>query len=88
MKNIKDVKELAKGSPPVILKIWKQGDLDERLLVYLYDLKKVKTKTWFRVYCGKLASDYKKIETNINSNVNLVSYIESELVKFKTTIKN
>lgn len=76
--------QLYEGSPPLILKLWKQGHLEERVLVMLYDLNKVKQKTWFRVYCGDLASRYSKVKKNINSNVHLFSFIESETVRFKT----
>jgi hypothetical protein len=79
--------QLFEGSPPLILKLWKQGKLDERVLVMIYDLNKVKSKTWFRVYCGDLASRFNKVKKNINSNVHLSSFIEGELVKFKTIFK-
>jgi hypothetical protein len=41
---IKDPIELEKGNPTEILKLWKKGELDERVLVKVYDLKKIKTK--------------------------------------------
>jgi hypothetical protein len=82
--NIESEDVLYKGSPPKIMKLWKEGAIDERVLVSMYDMSKVKSKPWFRVYCGELASKYKKLTTNINNNVNLSSFIEGELVKFKT----
>jgi hypothetical protein len=82
--SVKDERELLKGSPPTILKLWKEGKLDERVLVKIFDLKKIKSKPWFRAYCGDLASRFSKLEKNINSNVHLSSFIEGELVKFKT----
>lgn len=82
--SVKDEQELLKGSPPTILKLWKEGRLDERVLVSIFDLGKIKSKPWFRAYCGDLASRYSKLEKNINSNVHLSSFIEGELVKFKT----
>jgi hypothetical protein len=85
---IKDPIELEKGNPPEILKLWKKGELDERVLVKVYDLKKIKTKPWFRAYCGELASSYSKIEKNINNDVNISSLIEGELLRYKTIFKN
>lgn len=82
--NIESEEELIKGNPPLILKIWKEGKLDERVLVTIYDLGKLKTKPWFRVYCGELASKYVKLEKSIKNNVDLSSFIEAEQLKFKT----
>jgi hypothetical protein len=85
--SVKDEQELLKGSPPTILKLWKTGKLDERILVSMFDLRKIKNKPWFRAYCGDLASRFIKLEKNINSNVHLSSFIEGELVRFKTIFK-
>jgi hypothetical protein len=82
--SVKDEQELLKGSPPIIMKLWKEGKLDERVLVSVFDIRKIKRKPWFRAYCGDLASRFSKLEKSINSNVHLSSFIEGELVRFKT----
>jgi hypothetical protein len=82
--NIESENDLKKGNPPTILKLWKEGGLDDRVLISIFDLSKIKSKPWFRVYCGELASKYKKLATNINNNIHLSSFIEGELVRFKT----
>ena len=71
-----------------LLEIWKKGGIDDRVLIALFDLKKVERKPWYRIYCGELISKLKKIRTEMEQNVELVSYIESELLKFKQNINH
>jgi len=79
-------KDLFIGSPPLILRKWKEGYVDEHVVVYLYDFNKIKKKTWYRIYCGKLANSQKKISESINNSVYLTSLMEDELLKLKSSI--
>lgn len=80
---IESYEDLLKGSPPVLLKLWKRGSVDERVLVSLFDFETVKRKPWYRIYCGDLVPKLKRINNEIKNSVDLVSLIETELVKFK-----
>jgi len=81
--DINRYEDLLKGSPPVLLKLWKRGSVDERVLISLFDFDKIKRKPWYRVYCGDLVPRIGRISKQIGNNVELSSFIEGELVKFK-----
>jgi hypothetical protein len=84
--NINTYEDLTKGSPPILLKLWKQGKLDDRVIVTLIDFNMMKKKPWYRIYCGALIPKIKNISDEIRNNVHLVSLIESELLKFKQAL--
>lgn len=81
--SINSYEGLLKGSPPIILKLWKSGKIDERVLVSLFDFESVKKKPWYRIYCVDLASKITSVHSEIRKNGDVFSVMESELVKFK-----
>jgi hypothetical protein len=85
--NINNYEDLFKGSPPTILKLWKGGKIDDRLVVKLFDLSRIKNKPWARAYCGTLLSRMLKIQAEIEEG-SLSSFIEYEQLKFKNKINN
>jgi hypothetical protein len=86
IKDINTYEDLLKGSPPILLKLWKQGKLDDRMIVTLIDFDKIKKKVWYRIYCGEIASKINRLKDEIGANVELVSTIENELLKLKQTL--
>lgn len=84
---VKSEDDLKKGYPPMILKIWKEKKIDDIVLVSVFDLNSIKKKTWFKIYLGKLSNQFTKLLKDINTNVHLNSFIESELLRFKTVFK-
>lgn len=86
IKEITDYEVLLRGSPPPILRLWKEGKINEKVLLSLYDISKVSKKPWFMIYGGDLSRKAKKIIKDINKDVHLNSYIESEKVKIKSVI--
>lgn len=84
--NINKYENLLKGNPPVLLKLWKSKKIDERAIIVMFDLEKVKKKTWYRIYCNELITKSKKIQQELKTNIDLLSFIETELVKFKNSL--
>jgi len=78
--------DLFKGSPPVILKIWKEGNISDEVLLFMFDINIMKKKTWYKIYCGNLISKAKHVLESINSNVYLYSFMECEQLKLKNSI--
>jgi len=79
--------DLKKGSPPTILKLWKQGRIHDLALVALLDFNQIKKKSWYRIYCGKIIPKLKSLESRLKNDVELNSYIECELVKINSILK-
>jgi hypothetical protein len=84
LNNMKSMDEFKKGEPPILLKLWKGGHIDEATLVFLLDFESLKKKTWYIAYCGNLAGKVSKIKKDINSDVYIASTLEGELLKLKT----
>lgn len=81
------LEDLKIGSPPVLLKLWKQGRLNDIIIVALLDFNKIKKKSWYRIYCGKIIPKLKTIESRLQNDVELNSFIECELVKINSFLK-
>jgi len=77
--------DLFKGNPPPILKYWKEEKITDVVLLFMFDIEKMKKKTWFKIYCNDLIFKSKTILKNINTNVNLYSFLESEQLRLKNS---
>jgi hypothetical protein len=87
IRKIEKFDDLVVGEPPALLKLWKGGKVHEAALVYMLDFKKLKEKAWFKIYCGDLSNKINKISKNIETTVDLASFLEGEQIKFKTIFK-
>lgn len=82
LNKIHNLEELSNGSPPIILKLWKNKKIREELLAVLFDIENVKKKTWYRIYCGGA----EKIINRTRRDSRLSSFLNDELVKIKEEI--
>ena len=77
MNRINTIEELAIGSPPTILKLWKEGKIGELIVVKLFDLSQIRKKVWARAYCGELLSRMSKLKTEVKTG-RFSSFLEHE----------
>ena len=89
------MEDLEKGSPPILLKLWKkwerentQGRIGDEVIVTLLDFNKLKKKSWYRIYCGGIIPRLKQIQDKLKNDVDLNSFIECELLKINSELKN
>lgn len=66
--NIRTVEEMNIGNPPIILKMWKEGKVEDIVLVYMLNLDALKRKSWFKVYCSGLYQNINKLKSMIAYN--------------------
>lgn len=75
------ISEMLKGKPPLIVKFWKNGDVDVYTLVVLLDIPTLKKQKWFNIYCGNRMVDITVAGREIRDNQEIKTIVKKMLTK-------
>lgn len=64
------------GSPPIALKHYKEGKVDEAIVCFGCDVDVLKKKIWFKIYVGELKRKLGMIKTRIKYSPKIISMLQ------------
>ena len=69
------------GKPSTLMKHYKEGKVDEAVLLYIYDISTIKKERWFQIYASDLIKKISIVRERLKFRPELKEYIHTEACK-------